>query len=180
MKNKTGIFSLTLLTALMSATAVQAHSGATLGAGFLHPISGLDHLLALLAVGIWAGRAGSKKTWRIPSFFLAFTLLGAVITMHGFTLPGIQTVVFSSVAIFFVLAAISVRLSTRTAGIVTAMFALFHGAAHGTMAGAAPLSFVAGFIAASIVVLVVGVIMGTALKGQRNNPIDQKRPKRCA
>ena len=180
MKNRTGIFSLTLLTALMSATAVQAHSGATIGAGFLHPISGLDHLLALLAVGIWAGRSGSKLIWQVPSLFITFTLLGAAITMHGLTLPGIQTVVFSSVAIFFVLAAISVRLSARTAGIVTAMFALFHGAAHGTMTGAAPLSFVAGFIAASIVVLVVGVIVGTALKGQRNNPIDQKRPKRCA
>lgn len=180
MKNRTGIFLLTLLTALMSATAVQAHSGATLGAGFLHPISGLDHLLALLAVGIWAGRAVSKKTWRIPSFFMAFTLLGGAISLYGVALPGIETVVFSSVAIFFMLAAISVRLSTRTASIVTAMFALFHGAAHGTAAGAAPLSFVAGFIAASIVVLVVGVMVGTALKSQRSNPIDQKRPKRCA
>ncbi|MEC7488868.1 MAG: HupE/UreJ family protein [Pseudomonadota bacterium] len=180
MKNRTGIFSLTLLTALMSATAVQAHSDATIGAGFLHPISGLDHLLALLAVGIWAGRAGSKIKWRVPSIFIAFTLLGAAITMHGLTLPSIQTVVFSSVAIFFVLAAISIRLSTRTAGIVTAMFAFFHGAAHGTIAGAAPISFVAGFLAASIVVLGIGVIMGAALTSQRNNPIDQKRPKHCA
>lgn len=165
MKNRIGLFSVVLLTAVTTATAAHAHNGTGLGAGFLHPLSGLDHLLALLAVGIWAGRSGAKAIRTIPACFIAFMAAGAALALTGIAVPGIETAIFASVAIFALLAAVAVRLPMGTTIGLTGAFAMFHGAAHSAAAGGAmPISFIAGFVAASVALIAVGVVAGTGLE----------------
>lgn len=165
MNSRLGIFSIAFATAILTTTAASAHTGTAVGAGFLHPLSGLDHLLALLAVGVWAGRAGGKKLWSLPASFLVLMATGAVLAIGGIALPGVETAIFASVAILVLLASVAMRLNAALAATVTGGFALFHGAAHGMeMAVAAPISYIAGFLAASVVVMAAGAAAGAAIE----------------
>lgn len=165
MNSRLGVFSIAFATAILTTTAANAHTGSGLGAGFLHPLTGLDHLLALLAVGVWAGRAGGRKLWTLPAAFIILMATGAVLAIGGMILPGVETAIFASVAILVLLASIATRLNTALAAAVTGGFALFHGAAHGMeMAVASPVSFIAGFLAASVVVMAVGAAAGAAIE----------------
>ena len=165
MNSRLGVFSIAFATAILTTTAASAHTGTGLGAGFLHPLSGLDHLLALLAAGVWAGRAGGRKLWTLPASFIVLMATGAVLAIGGTVLPGVETAIFASVTILIMLASIDTRLNAVLAAAVTGGFALFHGAAHGMeMAVASPVSFIAGFLAASVVVMAVGAAAGAAIE----------------
>ena len=168
MNNKLGLFSLTVLGLAATATSAQAHGAHGVGAGFLHPITGIDHLLALLAVGVMAGRSAGKSVWAVPAAFLALMATGAVAGLAGIAVPGTETVILASVAILLFLAAIAFRLNAALAVAVTGVFALFHGAAHGTEAtAAAPVSFFAGFLASATILLFAGVAIGKGLEKLR-------------
>lgn len=165
MNSRLGVFSIACATAILTTTAANAHTGTGLGTGFLHPLSGLDHLLALLAVGVWAGRAGGKKLWTLPASFIVLMATGAVLAIGGVVLPGVETAIFASVAILVLLASIATRLNAVLAAAVTGGFAVFHGAAHGMeMAVTTPTSYVAGFLAASVVIMAAGAVFGTAIE----------------
>ena len=165
MNSRLGIFSIACATAILTTTAANAHTGTGLGTGFLHPLSGLDHLLALLAVGIWAGRAGGKKLWALPASFVILMATGAVLAIGGVVLPGVESAIFASVAILILLASIATRLNAVLAAAITGVFAMFHGAAHGMeMAVAAPISYIAGFLAASVLIMAAGAAFGAAIE----------------
>jgi urease accessory protein len=148
--------------------AAQAHTGLALGgtaAGFVHPVVGLDHLLAMLGVGIWAAHVATRDRralWLVPAAFVAVMALGAALAMAGLRLPLIETGVLGSVLLLGVilLAAPSVRLWLPM--IVVGLFALFHGQAHGTEMpeAAAPLAYAAGFLAATAALHALGVGVG--------------------
>lgn len=168
MMNKLGLISLTALIATAGATSAHAHGTAGVGAGFLHPITGIDHLLALLAVGVLAGRAAGKSVWAFPVAFLAVMATGAAIAFTGIAIPGTETAVLASVAILIFLAAIALRLSPAVSVLVTGAFAFFHGAAHGAeMGSAAPVSFFAGFLASATLVMLAGIAAGRGLEALR-------------
>lgn len=142
-----------------------AHHG--LLAGLLHPFTGLDHLLAMLAVGTWgalslpASRSRGEAA-RLPLVFAALLLAGALAAAAGLRLPAVELVIAASLLVLGLLVALRSRLPAAAASALVGGFALFHGAAHGTeLGGAAAL---AGMAAATAVLHAAGLAMGFALR----------------
>lgn len=135
--------------------------GATLADGLLHPMTGIDHLLALLGVGIWASMQASKTRWLIPATFLALMMVGASMGVSGHAPSMTELGVAASVAAIGMLVCRSVRVAPGVAMLLAGVFALFHGFAHGSeMSTADALPFGAGFVAASATLQLAGFMLG--------------------
>jgi urease accessory protein len=153
------------------ATAAEAHiidaTGAGLGAGFTHPFGGLDHLLAMLAVGLWAGQMGGRALWLVPLSFVGAMTAGAAVSFAGLQLPAVERGIAGSVLLFGALVAGGSRLPLVLSMPLTAAFAVFHGHAH---AAELPLAanaaaYAAGFVAATAALHALGV--GLAILAKR-------------
>lgn len=168
MTHQNSLRALLIAGALMSAPVALAHPGHTesgLLSGFAHPFMGLDHLIVMLAVGLWAARLGSKAVFTVPAAFVGTMILGCLLVVAGLGVPFVeQGIVLSVIFLGLVLAAAS-RFSTPICSALVAAFAFFHGAAHGVEM---PMDvhgsmYVAGFAAASIVLHFVGIVLSKAL-----------------
>lgn len=156
--------------ALLASGGAQAHAGhdsiSGFVAGFAHPLTGLDHLAAMLAVGLWSALAFADKTraWRAPLQFAALMLAGAVTAMQlGWTLPGFELGITLSLMVLGLLLAGRTPLATVTGLALIAAFALSHGAAHGAeLQGGWAL---AGMLAATLALHGAGLAIGTRLRG---------------
>lgn len=127
-----------------------------LAAGFLHPLTGLDHLLAIAAAGVWSAR--QPRGARLLPVFLAAMLLGALAGATGLALPGLETGIAATVlASGMLVMAVTVRLPAPVAMALLAGFAALHGNAHGLEL---PLAASAGFLAASALLLLAGRRLG--------------------
>ncbi len=162
MRKSLGLLPVALVGMTMPA---MAHPGShivnSFAAGFFHPLTGLDHMLALLAVGVLAAQGKGLSRLALPGAFLAAMLAGGVLGANGVVIPAVEPGILASVFVLGLLVAFSVQLPLLAGGALTAAFAFLHGQAHGAeLAGAAALPFVSGFIAASIVALSVGVAGG--------------------
>jgi urease accessory protein len=175
------LFALTawiVLYGLAAAPAWAHFSDATGGgwsAGFAHPFSGLDHLFAMVAVGIWAVQMGRSAIWLLPASFALVMTLGAVLSLAGVPLPGVEDGIAISVAVLGVLLAVAARPGIVIAIAVVGLFGLAHGYAHGAEmpASAAPMLYALGFLAATLSLLLIGVVLGLAAQsrvGQRLLP----------
>jgi urease accessory protein len=160
---------LLLLAALSSGLALAhpGHPGSThaamgFGAGFSHPFSGLDHLLAMLAVGLWAAQNKRPARWLLPLAFPLMMAAGAAVAYAGVALPGIETGIAASVATLGLLIAFAVRMPAAAATAVVSLFAMFHGYAHGAElpSGASVALYGAGFVAATAVLHSIGLGLG--------------------
>jgi urease accessory protein len=127
--------------------------------GFAHPFSGLDHILAMVAVGIWAVQVGGKATWLIPLSFVCMMVIGGFLGISGVNVPFVEKGIIMSVLILGILIAASVRLPVIFGMIIVGLFALCHGHAHGTEIPNAisGITYSIGF-ALSIVILHMGGI----------------------
>ena len=156
---------LTLVGALapLSAMAHTGHEVAGFFQGILHPLSGADHLLVMLAVGLMAaGCSKSRAGIAVPAAFLLAMGAGALLTMTGVSVPYVEQGIVVSVVAAGVLLALAVRF-TLVAGIaVAAGFALFHGLAHGAELplAASPAAYIAGFLITTTVLLMAGSRLG--------------------
>jgi urease accessory protein len=159
----------TALAALLAANAAQAHlisaQGAGFAAGFAHPFSGLDHLLAMVAVGLWAAQLGGRARWLVPLAFMGAMAAGAGLALAGVRLPAVETGIASSVMILGLLVAISARLPAVTSAVLVGAFAVFHGHAHGTELpqAASEALYGAGFLLATAALHATGLGLGAAL-----------------
>ncbi len=119
----------------LAASPAFAHDGAhgvmALSAGFAHPFSGLDHLLAMIAVGLWAAQMKGNARWVLPLTFPLMMVAGAVPGFMGMVLPGIETGIATSVVLLGMLIAFAVRVPTWASATLVAAFAIVHGYAHG-------------------------------------------------
>ena len=131
-----------------------------LGSGLGHPFIGVDHLLAMLAVGMWAYQLGGSSMWKVPLAFVLTLLVGVSIGLTGLSLPFIEPVIAASVMVLGLLIAIRYRVAPVLACIMVALFALCHGYAHGIEMplAATPLTYVAGFSLATIGLHGLGVM----------------------
>jgi len=100
--------------------------------GFSHPLTGLDHVLAMLAIGIWAVQVGGKAIWAIPLSFVGMMIVGGIIGMSGVKIPYVETGIVMSVMVLGVLIVASARLPLLAGMLIAGIFALFHGHSHGT------------------------------------------------
>lgn len=159
-----------VLTMALAAPAL-AHPGHLEGAGFvqgfLHPLGGIDHLLAMVAVGLWAAQLGGRALWLLPAAFVATLAGGAVLGLSGVALPLVEAGIAASVVILGLLVLLRKRVPVVAATILVAVFALFHGHAHGAEMPEAslPVLYGLGFVAATL--LLHGVGMAIMLVGQR-------------
>jgi urease accessory protein len=133
-------------------------------AGLAHPFSGLDHMLAMVAVGLWASQLGRPAMWLMPLTFPAVMAIGAALGLGGVALPWLETGVAGSVLVLGVVVALALRPSLPISVSLIALFALLHGYAHGVElpASASALGYGAGFVAATLVLHLVGIGFGLA------------------
>jgi urease accessory protein len=138
------------------------HSHMSFTEGLLHPFTGLDHVLAMVAVGLWASQLGGRAPWLLPLTFPAVMALGAVLGMSGVALPGVEIGIAGSVMVLGAVVALALRPSLAISIPLIGAFALLHGYSHGVElpAGASALSYGAGFIAATLVLHAVGIATG--------------------
>ena len=160
------LFRCAFLLAIAAPCALQAHPGHGMdhgwGQGMLHPLTGLDHLLAMLAVGLWAAQLGGRARWVLPLGFVSVMSLGAMVGQSGVALPGVESMILASVFVLGLAIATARRAPLAVSGVLTALFALAHGYAHGSemAAGAARGLYTAGFLGATVVLLGVGLAAG--------------------
>jgi urease accessory protein len=152
--------------ALLPAAALAHEGHAVAGgfaAGFLHPLFGADHVLAMLAVGLWAAAVGGAARLAYPSVFVGGLLLGAALGLAGAPLPAVEPMILASIIILGALVALVARLPLAAATATLALLGLVHGHAHGTEApllGAA--GFFAGFAASTVALHATGLAAGLA------------------
>ena len=133
---------------------------------FVHPFTGLDHLAAMLAVGVWSALA-VRPAWRAPAAFVALLVLGALAGFSGLWVPGVEPMIAASVLVLGLLVAVHKRMPWGAAAALAGVFAFFHGAAHGYElagdGGAAAFGALAGMAAGSAVLHVIGMLLGHAV-----------------
>lgn len=160
---------LLLLTLLAAPCIANAHplsrASSDFATGFDHPLSGLDHLLVMIAVGIWALQLGSRASWLMPLSFLSAMCFGGVLAISGVHLPLVETGIVASV--FFLGSALifKVRSPLLVALPLVGLFAIFHGYAHGSeIAGAFALPYSTGFLIGTALLHAAGIFFGIAAR----------------
>jgi urease accessory protein len=156
---------------LATASAAEAHSasGPSGGgglAGLLHPLAGLDHLLAMLAVGAWAAQLGGRATWLLPSAFVACMAGGGLLAGLGVSLPGVEWGILTSVVVLGICVARSSKPTLGAAAVLAGAFALFHGHAHVAEmpAGAAAATYAAGMLISTACLHATGALLVVAAR----------------
>ncbi|NHN76947.1 HupE/UreJ family protein [Azotobacter chroococcum] len=156
------LLALTLLPG--AAFAHPGHGENGLTAGLLHPFGGLDHLLAMLAIGIWAAQQPRALKLAVPAAVLAALLGGFALAVAGVGLPQVETGIALSVLLLGLLIASAVRLPAAVSLALATVFALFHGHAHGLEASGSLAAFAAGFLAASLSLHLGGGLLASAVQ----------------
>lgn len=136
----------------------------SLMAGLSHPFFGADHVLAMLAVGLWAAQIGGRALVTVPAAFVATMALGFALATTGASLPFVEPAILASVVALGLIVAMAFHINAATAAAIVGVFALFHGHAHGSELGVAGAwSFAAGFVAATAILHTAGIGLGLAL-----------------
>lgn len=164
-----------LLWALAAGAAAPAFAHESTGgangflAGLLHPVSGLDHLLAMVSVGIWGAFLGRPLIWQLPVAFPLVMVLGGVLGIVGVSLPAVELGIALSVIVLGLAIALRWNAPMGVAVAIIAVFAVFHGHAHGAELphAAAPHWYAAGFVLVTGLLHLAGIAVGllTRLRG---------------
>lgn len=154
--------------AALAAAPAGAHTGHGLdgfAAGFAHPFSGIDHLLAMIAVGAWAAQQGRRAVWVLPAAFAGVMAVGGIIGFAGLALAETEGVIVASVLVLGAVVAAAAKLPLAVAASLVGAFALFHGIAHGAElpAAASAPAFAAGFVTATALLHAAGIALALAL-----------------
>jgi urease accessory protein len=147
---------------LVAAAHVDAGRADGLLAGLHHPVSGIDHVLAMVSVGLWGAQLGAPAMWLLPVTFPLVMAAGGALGLVGVPLPGVEIgIALSALVLGFAVSA-AWQPPLWVAGVVVALFALFHGHAHGTElpAGASGLLYSLGFVAATGLLHATGIGIG--------------------
>jgi urease accessory protein len=157
------------LSVLAATAPAMAHTGvgATHGFvhGFMHPVSGVDHILAMVAVGLFAAHLGGRALWLVPATFVAIMAAGGAIGMSGLGIPYVETGIGLSVLVLGLVLMARIAPPVGVAMGLVGFFAIFHGHAHGAEmpADASGLAYGLGFIAATALLHAAGVGLGVVL-----------------
>jgi len=166
MRNSTTklLIAILLLATSSAAIAHPGHNASGLTAGLMHPFSGLDHLLAMLAVGLWAAQCGGRRIWLLPVTFMTMLAFGSGIATYWQSLPLAEPGIAASVLMLGLLVALSLQLHALLSVMIIALFGLLHGYAHGLELpeSAAPAAYALGFLAATAMLHLSGIAAGVA------------------
>lgn len=152
-----------LLTPLF-AQAHPGHGSGGLTSGFTHPLLGWDHLLVMLAIGIWAAQKFGAARWQIPAAFVGAMMLGGIAGALGLHVLGVEFLIMLSIPVVGWIVIERVKLPNTTSAALAAFFAFFHGLAHGAEmpASASAVSFVLGFAVATVLLQGLGFMVARA------------------
>ncbi|ACP21849.1 conserved hypothetical protein; putative [NiFe]-hydrogenase/urease accessory HupE/UreJ family protein (plasmid) [Sinorhizobium fredii NGR234] len=170
---------LAIITASLPGQAL-AHSGNDhvhgVASGLLHPFSGVDHLLAMIAVGLIAGRLGGSALFRLPLAFVSAMVAGAAYVLTGVTVPLVEAAVITSVILLGAALIANANIPATLAITGAATFGFFHGFAHGTEGpAAAPLGHILGFIGGTVILHITGMTVWHALARRGTGPMPAHR-----
>jgi urease accessory protein len=150
---------------MLAATPAFAHTGvhvSSFSAGVLHPLTGLDHALAMVAVGLFAALLGGRALWTVPGSFVAMMLISGALGFSGVAVPAVEIGIAASVLVLGLVVALGRAWPSSAAVVLVSSFAIFHGYAHGAEipTGAGALSYSLGFALASTLLHVAGIAAG--------------------
>lgn len=157
--------------------------------GFNHPLEGWDHLVTMLAVGIWAAQMRGHSIWLLPLSFVGVMSIGGFVGALGLSIPSVEGIILLSTAVFSILVTRKIRFSSKMNVLIVAFFAFFHGFAHGQeiSTSASLLSYTVGFMLATLLLHGAGILLAKivllsiaclmsmifSLEIQANNPLSQ-------
>ena len=153
-------------TALALAGVAHAHESTVIAggfvSGFLHPILGWDHVVAMVAVGLWGAFLGSPAIWILPVVFPLVMALGGALGVMGVPIPAVETGIAASAVVLGAMVAIAARPPIWVAAVIVGVFAIFHGHAHGTELpnAANPLTYSIGFVVSTGLLHLSGIAFG--------------------
>ena len=157
---------LALFLVLPAAEALAHTDGAAAGfaSGFLHPLSGLDHVVAMIAVGLWGAQLRAPAIWALPVAFPMMMALGGLLGILGVPLLGVEIGIAVSAVALGALVAFEARWPLAAAMAIVAVFAIFHGHAHGAelAPGTSAVAYSLGFVIATGMLHAVGILIGLA------------------
>ena len=169
--HSTSLLALGLLLALPGLASAHIVFGSPHGMhdGFMHPLTGLDHLLAMFAVGLWAAQYRGRAVWMIPLTFVSVMVLGGIVGVSGAYVPGAELGIAGSLLALGGLIATATRFKPSLSMLVVGFFALFHGYAHGheMPAAVSAFSFSVGFVMATLILHGLGIAAGFWLQKQQ-------------
>ncbi len=160
-----------VLAALSAATPAYAHTGAnalfSFSSGFLHPLGGLDHLLAMFAVGLLAAQLGGRALWLVPVAFVVMMIGGAALGSAAIDLPGVEFAIALSIVVIALPVALALNMPAVLAILLVGVCAVFHGHAHGAELpdDAGMTAYMAGFMVATGLIHVGGIGLALLMKG---------------
>ena len=142
-----------------------AHEGGVAGglaSGFTHPIFGLDHVVAMVAVGLWGAFLGQPAIWLLPVVFPVVMAFGGLLVISGVTIPAVETGIAASAVALGAMVALALRPPLWVAAVLVGAFAIFHGHAHGAELpqAANPLAYGVGFVVATGLLHLSGIALG--------------------
>lgn len=134
--------------------------------GFLHPLTGADHIAAMVAVGIWGAFLGAPAIWLLPIVFPLVMTIGGALGVMGVPLPGVEVGIAGSAIILGLAVLFAARPPIWIAAVVVGIFAIFHGHAHGTELpeAADPIAFAVGFVVATGILHLAGIAIGLLVR----------------
>jgi urease accessory protein len=159
------------------ATPAFAHIGvgsvSSFVAGLDHPIGGLDHITAMVAVGLWAALKGGRALWVWPAAFVGVMLVGGGLGMANFPLPFVEQGILASVVVLGLLVALAVDLPVAVGAAIIGLFALLHGHAHGAEVAQniGGVEYMLGFALATASLHAIGLAVGLLLSSIRMRPL---------
>jgi urease accessory protein len=162
-------FVLAALTLLITAAAAEAHTGVGSTMGFIHglghPFSGLDHILAMVAVGLFAANLGGRALWLVPLSFVAMMAVGGALGVAGVDMPFVEIGIAASVIVLGLAVAMQWNLPVAGAMALVGFFSLFHGHAHGAEmpTDASGLAYGVGFVLATAILHLIGIGLGLGI-----------------
>jgi urease accessory protein len=144
------------------ASAHPGHGLDSAYAGFMHPLTGWDHLLVMLAIGVWAAKLGGQARWQLPLTFVTIMATGAVLGLSGLNFAYAETAIAASVMAMGVLLMMSLPMNKMMQLSITALFALFHGLAHGIeLQSQSSLAALGGMLVATAMLHSLGLLMAS-------------------
>ena len=166
MKSKLATLLTLSVTMLAYIPTAGAHNIGAEGAGFItglaHPFMGLDHLLAIIAVGIWAAQTGGNAVWRLPLSFIVMMAVAALFSASGFSLPALEPLIAGSVVLLGLMVVFAIRLPINLSMLLVGLFAVFHGYAHGLEIpqASSAILYGSGFVLATTLLHLTGIGLG--------------------
>lgn len=167
--NIRSMLSIATLLLLFTGSAL-AHQGADgsggFTSGFMHPVLGWDHVIAMVAVGLWGAFLGTPAIWILPVVFPLVMAFGGALGIMGVPVPAVETGIAASAVVLGLMVVLAVRPPMWVAAVIVGAFAIFHGHAHGTELpeAATPLAFSVGFVLATGLLHLGGIAFGSLVR----------------